>query len=563
MSRWRSRPFVKIEATTGTAVAGTPPARLRAYPHLADRLFGTPIAIEPRKLGAILSALGPRLGLDTAGLDALPSPAAAETRDPLSVVNGVAVIDVFGSLVHRGSFMDAMSGLSSYDDLAGDLAAALADSSVDSILLRIDSGGGECSGVFDFADAVFAARSVKPVVAIAEDMACSAAYLIGSAATSFYATQSATVGSIGVVMAHVDTTRADAMEGVTVTQFHAGARKIDTSPHKSLDAGAIAALQGHVDSFYGLFVSAVARNRGISAAAIESTEAGVFIGSEAVTLGLVDGISTFASLLGDMKADPSTKRTTAMPMRLMRAKSGRIRVTAQAGIDDYDSFDDCVADNQDSDDPEGFCALIPRADDTGDDDAGADTDDDSAGAAARATPPTSSKPKKEQLMTDAEIKAMKAKLEALEGDNAKLTTANAKSEAELAAKSASLAAAEDVRKSEVIDKHMKRGAVVPSMLAAIKTLAGAYATAPELDAALASYPVILHKAAIGAADKTDGSPAAGTDADSPFAKLTAIAKAKTVANPKRTHADAFLEACSENPTLYREHRTKHIAANRT
>jgi len=137
-------------------------------------------------------------------------------------------------------------------------------------------------------------------VALAEDDATSAAYLLASAADQVVTTQSGVLGSIGVVVAHHDESGANEEMGVRVTEIHAGDRKVDCSPNKPLDAEARAALQAHVNDFYDLFVSAVARNRGLSEEAIRGTQAGLYIGADAVALGLADEVGTLAGTLQAM-----------------------------------------------------------------------------------------------------------------------------------------------------------------------------------------------------------------------------------------------------------------------
>jgi ClpP class serine protease len=94
--------------------------------------------------------------------------------------------------------------MTSYEGLKYQLATAARDASVSSILLDMDSPGGEAVGSFEAADAVRAAAGVKEVVAVVSGMAASAAYAIASAATRIVTTSSGISGSIGVVMLHAD-----------------------------------------------------------------------------------------------------------------------------------------------------------------------------------------------------------------------------------------------------------------------------------------------------------------------------------------------------------------------
>lgn len=278
-------------------------------PHIAARIFDTPLAIEPRKLRTILAVLSPRLGL--VGIEAQGAvDAQAAKRKPYQVVNGAAVIPVFGTLVQRSSGMDAMSGLTSYQQLSSEIDQALADGDVSRLLLLIDSPGGEASGLFDLTDQIYAARQQKPVTALADGQATSAAYAIGSAAEKFYVTQGSITGSIGVRLIHVDESQANAAEGYAVTEIYAGSHKVDGSPNMPLTDAGLATLQELVNESYDLFTLKVADYRGLTQAAVKATEAGLYVGAKAVPQGLIDGIRTYAQLTG---IEPAQEEGIIMP----------------------------------------------------------------------------------------------------------------------------------------------------------------------------------------------------------------------------------------------------------
>ena len=175
-------------------------------PHLASRLFGTPLLVHRAKLDVILAVLGDRRNIQPPAADlALPGPRKLPSGTP-----GIAVIPVHGTLVKRTAGLDAASGLTSYTEVAAMLDSALADPQVAGILLDIDSPGGEASGSFELARRVREASAVKPVWAVANDSAYSAAYAIGSAATRLIVSETGGVGSIGVIALHIDQSVKDA-----------------------------------------------------------------------------------------------------------------------------------------------------------------------------------------------------------------------------------------------------------------------------------------------------------------------------------------------------------------
>ena len=273
--------------------------------HLASRLYGTPLLIARPKLDVIMAVLGSRIGLAEAEAQmALPPIRAAIPFVPV----GIAVIPVHGTLVRRSGGVDAASGLTSYSELGARLDSALADPHVDGILLDIDSPGGEAGGVFELAARISAANDVKPIWAHANDAAYSAAYAIGAAASRLTLSQTAGVGSIGVIALHVDQSVKDAKDGLTYTAIYAGGRKNDLSPHAPLSPEAATTLQVEVDRLYEIFVGHVAQARGLESEAIRGLEAGLVFGEAAVTAGLADAVTSFEELISAFALTLETRR---------------------------------------------------------------------------------------------------------------------------------------------------------------------------------------------------------------------------------------------------------------
>lgn len=282
-------------------------------PHLASRLYGTPLLVARSKLDIILAVLGDRIGWPEPQA-ALPIPPPRAMPDAPA---GIAVIPVYGTLVRRSVGLEAASGLTSYGEISAMIDAAISDSSVSGILLDVDSPGGEAGGVFELAQRIRAADAVKPVWAIASDSAFSAAYAIACAASRLYVTQTAGVGSIGVIAMHVDQTARDAQEGYRYTAITAGDQKNDFSPHEKLSSEAQSRLQAEVDRLYGLFVETVATMRHLDARFVRSTQAGLYFGPEAVTAGLADAQGSLEQALNDFSTHLVASRSrNAVPRSL-------------------------------------------------------------------------------------------------------------------------------------------------------------------------------------------------------------------------------------------------------
>ena len=283
---------------------------MNLLPHLAARLFGVPLAIHRPKLDVILAVLGPRVAYrqNTADLAAAPG-FTPPTRAASASSPGVAVIPIHGTLVRRTVGLEAESGLTSYATLTQLLDAALGNPAVSAILLDIDSPGGESGGVFDLADRIRAASQIKPVWAVANDMAFSAAYALASAASRVFVSRTGGVGSIGVIAMHVDQSEKDSQDGLHYTAVFAGDRKNDLNPHEPMSGEAHAFLKAEVNRIYGLFVETVASHRGLEPSAVRDTEAGLFFGQAAVAMGLADAVGSFDDALAQLHASLSPNPT--------------------------------------------------------------------------------------------------------------------------------------------------------------------------------------------------------------------------------------------------------------
>jgi signal peptide peptidase SppA len=219
---------------------------------------------------------------------------------------GVAIIPVIGSLVNRGGWLDAMSGVTSYESIKNAVSSAAADDDVASILLDIDSPGGEAVGAFETADAVRDAAALKPLVASVTGLCCSAAFAIASGAPRIVVSASSLAGSIGVVMMHADHSHRLHDAGIVPTLIYSGAHKVDGNPLEKLTDDVKANLKAEIDRFYDLFVGTVAQGRpGMTNDTIRATEARTFIGADAVAAGLADAVGSFESVLADLTGGAS------------------------------------------------------------------------------------------------------------------------------------------------------------------------------------------------------------------------------------------------------------------
>jgi signal peptide peptidase SppA len=307
------------------------------HAQIAQRAFNTPLMADPAKALAFLSGLGPRItgqditfpGVETSSVDPLATapPARASLfgtdltqryqrngSQPFTLVDGIAVIEIAGTLVHRGAWIGQSSGLTSYEGIAAQIGAALSDPAVRGIALDIDSFGGEVAGAFDLADRIRAARAQKPVQAFVAEHALSAGYALASQADRIILPRTGAVGSIGVVALHTDMSGALDQKGIAVTLIHAGAHKIDANPYQPLPEAVHDQMQRELEIVRFLFAETVAAGRGdrLSDTAALATEAAVFRGADAIAAGLADEladpITAFRAFVDSPHATNSTSR---------------------------------------------------------------------------------------------------------------------------------------------------------------------------------------------------------------------------------------------------------------
>lgn len=267
-------------------------------PHIARRIFATPLMITRTKLDIILGVLAPRMQ----GAD-LPIKQENEVIYEFDITEeGIAIIPILGTLVRRTVGLEAESGLMSYHYISLLLNEAKLRPDVKGIVLDIDSPGGEAGAVFDLADKILEVRKIKPIWAVANEEAFSAAYALAASAERLFIPRTAGVGSIGVIAVHLDQSKADADEGLKYTSIYAGAHKNDYSPHEPLADPARESLQKEIDRIYGLFVSCVARGRNLSPETIRKTEAALFFGEEAIAAGLADQLGGLTYAVNELTA---------------------------------------------------------------------------------------------------------------------------------------------------------------------------------------------------------------------------------------------------------------------
>lgn len=317
--------------------------------HIADKIINRPLLIHPGKVPLILQALSGRLSVDVQeSVDPQLIDEVSKVGTPQSsrfvgtalerteggyqralpykrTEDGVAIVSTIGSLVNRGAWIGAYSGMVSYEGIKHQMESAARDPRVKSIILDLESPGGEAVGMNDAAGVVASVARQKPVTAIVNGMAASAAYGLASQASRIVTSETGISGSVGVVLVHADYSKFLDEKGIATTLIYAGAHKVDGHPFGPLPDSVADDLQAEVDNYYSMFVSLVAKGRaGMSTADVRKTEARTYVGASAVDVGLADEVSTFEKVFAAATRDArrtisTTKGTNTMPNNNGRA----------------------------------------------------------------------------------------------------------------------------------------------------------------------------------------------------------------------------------------------------
>jgi len=219
-----------------------------------------------------------------------------------------AIVSLLGETVNRGAWMGSYSGMTSYEGLATQLKAAVDDNEVDRIVLDVNSPGGQTHGLAETSRLIRSLSKQKPITAVVNATAFSAAYILISGATKIVATESSELGSIGVLLIHADYSDQMKEAGVKVTMFHEGDRKIDLNPYEEVSEEAAKAVKSRMTDIMSQAVSIVSEHRNIPEKRIYSLEAGILSAQEAIKAGLADEIGTFDEVLANIKsADRGSK----------------------------------------------------------------------------------------------------------------------------------------------------------------------------------------------------------------------------------------------------------------
>jgi len=227
----------------------------------------------------------------------LATPTDRRESGTIQMRDGVAVLKVFGPIFPRSDMFSDISGATNVQNLAFRFNEALTAPDVKAIVLDIDSPGGNIVGIHEFANQIFNARGIKPIIAYTGGYCASAAYWIASACDEIVADKTAFLGSIGVVAAWTDDSEARKKSGLIDYEVVSS-----QSPNKRVDLASDdgrSMLQKELDALADIFISSSARNRGVDIQTVTEKfgKGGILLADEAIKSGMADKIGSLENLI--------------------------------------------------------------------------------------------------------------------------------------------------------------------------------------------------------------------------------------------------------------------------
>lgn len=256
---------------------------------MTSELYNTPHLISELAFTQITNYLDMR---NQGRLD-VQEPPGGEVDSTAEVAGLVGIINVHGSLTNKPVVSMCGDAGTSYAGLLSQMTQAI-EAGCKTVVLDIDSGGGEAFNCFQTADALRAMADSSGVYLISyvQSMAASAAYALAVCADEVICHPQGQVGSIGVLVSLMNDSKALEQKGYTRSFVTAGANKIPFDANGEFRDGFLSEIQTRVDELYGQFCEHVSHYTGMSVDAVKETEASVFSGPAGLKMGLVNSIMT-------------------------------------------------------------------------------------------------------------------------------------------------------------------------------------------------------------------------------------------------------------------------------
>ena len=291
------------------------------YPAILNAISSRPWYITPDKAVEMMGVMRLRAEGMAVRAETVEAVVEANRRDRKPVrAASVAVLPVLGVLSNRMDILTESSGGTSLDRLGQDFDTLVNDDTVGSIILEMDSPGGSAMGTPELAAKIFAARGTKPIVAVAQPEAASAAYFLAVAADEVVVTPSGWVGSVGTLCIHTDYSEQNEKLGVTVTYIHEGKYKVEGNSDEPLGDEALEHFKAQIHEHYEVFVKAVAKYRGKTPADVRANfgQGRMVLAKDAVANGMADRIGTIEETIARLAGTSRSRSQVRAERRQQR-----------------------------------------------------------------------------------------------------------------------------------------------------------------------------------------------------------------------------------------------------
>jgi len=272
---------------------------------LLSSIYGKPLLISKSGFQSVSSYLNSR----NAGLMTFPEGGKEEAKLVPSFDSGVGigVLTMQGPLTYRTSGWEAFCGGYSYEMLL-EQAEEMIEGGVKTIIIDCDSGGGEAYGCFESADELRKMCDENDVrlYGYIDGSACSAMYGIICVCDEVIANPMADVGSIGVLIALYNDSKALEMEGYERIFITDGTDKVPFDSDGQFRDSFLEDLQKRVSELGDEFRNHVAKYTQLSVADLKNTQARVYSAQDALSMGLINKIQTRSEFVSYVLSNQGT-----------------------------------------------------------------------------------------------------------------------------------------------------------------------------------------------------------------------------------------------------------------
>ncbi len=193
------------------------------------------------------------------------------------------------------------------------------DDDVKALIVRINSPGGTVVGGEALYRALNRVRQEKPVIAVMDELATSAGYMIAVAADHIFAHEGTVTGSIGVLFQTAEVTDLLSKMGIKFEAIKSAPLKAEPSPFSKVTPKVRAATKLLVDDMFAMFVDMVVKGRNMKPEKVRDLADGrVYTGRMALKNGLIDAIGGERQAKSWLNKEKTLSKT--LPVRDIRIR---------------------------------------------------------------------------------------------------------------------------------------------------------------------------------------------------------------------------------------------------